>query len=498
MNRIGKISFLLSLVIILVTLGLKVALSGWMPFFTLGFGFGIFFMVFAVLMNLGFFRSLIHSESLKFLLQTSLTIFISLIILLCLNYILFKKVKGIDITADKIHSLSELTQGLVKAINQDVHFVYFHADNERVKNFESLVKNEIQRYSNLNNHIHFESHSIFKRPDLAAEFKVGQEESSLFAKYKDRIERVNDITEIEITNALLKLTKPMKKIYFVEGHGERKSQDESTFGLSGLIKELTRLHYQVDKLEKLIEIPKDAIILVLAGPQKALEPQEINQLEHFLQKGGSLLLAIDPKASHGLNDFLKKYSIQTKDQFVFSDQTQVGQSALLVPTYKSPDSNEVTKSLEEGQNPYFFISTVLEIINNQNKSIKISPLLEHLPTSIGRNDLVETSDIVSQGRQIAAVLVQGIITPFRFIILGDSDFMTNQFYVRDGNFDFSMGLFTYLSKDEDLSKLKTRIPQTTYLLLSQTQLNIYFIFFVIPFMSLFFIVAIFFRLRRFF
>ena len=49
----------------------------------------------------------------------------------------------------------------------------------------------------------------------------------------------------------------------------------------------------------------------------------------------------------------------------------------------------------------------------------------------------------------------------------------------------------YLSRDEDLLKLKPPRPKTTYLILSQTHLNLFILFFVLPMMGLFFLVALF-------
>jgi len=41
-------------------------------------------------------------------------------------------------------------------------------------------------------------------------------------------------------------------------------------------------------------IPKDATVVVVAGPQRSLFDQEVKALSDYLNQGGSLLLMIDP------------------------------------------------------------------------------------------------------------------------------------------------------------------------------------------------------------
>lgn len=499
MNKLGKVSLVLSLFCFLITLGLKLAISDWMPFFSVGLGFGLFFFVFSVAINFKYFRGVVHSESLQFVVKSLVTVGLALGLLMVSNFIIFKQGWSFDITSNKMHSLSGLTQALVKAIPEEVTFYYFHVDNQQVQGFEKRVREEVQRYQALNSKLHFKSYSVFQRPDLAKKFGIGDEESSLFIEYKGRTERVADLQEAAITNAFLKLTKDPKKIYFLENNDARSINDESTFGLSGLKMQLERLHYKIDRLDNLDQLPADMALLALVGPRKRLDDADFTKLRNYLEKGGSLLIAADPGEDHNLNPFLKDYQIELKNHFMFSDQAQAGQSKLLVLGHPGQDHHEITRTLLEGQNPILFIASSVEIVPLDNPSQQISPILQHLPTTVGRKDIDVKSEVVTQGPQIAAVLSEGTgDNRYRLLVVADSDFLTNQFNTQAGNFDFALSLFSYLTKDEDLMRMKSPQPQTTYLLLTQSQLNLYVVFFVLPFAGLFFVVALFLRLRRYF
>ena len=514
MNPLGKISLILSLSCFFLTLGFKAALGGWMPFMFFGFGFGFFFLFFSIAVNFNYFKTLMSSKSLYFMAKNALVIGLTALLLTTLNYILSQQSLFFDLTDNKIHSLSPFTRELVRSLDEDINFHYFHVDNKRVQGYENLVRKEVQRYKALNPKVHFESHSIFKRPDMAERFGVSDEESSLFMEYKERIQRVYELEEKAFVNALLKLTKAPKKIYFLELRDERSIRDDSTFGLKDLKQQLERLHYQVDHIISLEEFPQDMVVLALIGSRKPFSKKERDQLNLYLQGGGSLLMALDPGEDHNLNPLLEIYGVRVDNNFIFSDQAQAGQSRLLVLTHRGEQQHRVSQGLEEGQNPMLFISSSVSILNMNSTpvsqrlsngdttealTVKVAPILEHLPNSVGHRDIDPSSQVVGKGRQWASVISEGKWgnRPFRLAVVGDSDFLTNQFYSKKANFDFAFNLFSYLSQDEDLLKIKTGLPQTTYLMLTQTQMNHYLIFFILPFPFIFFILAVFFKLREF-
>ena len=508
MNFLGKISLILSLSCFLLTLGFKMALGGWMPFMFFGFGFGFFFLVFAVVVNFKNFKALMGSKSLHFLGKSSLVIGLTVLLLGALNYILSQKPLLFDLTKNKIHSLSPFTEELIHSLDGDVNFYYLHVDNKRVVGYKNIVKKEVEKFKVVNPKIHFESYSVFKRPDLAKKFGVIDEESSLLVEYKGRVRRIYELEEKAFVNALLKLSKPSKKLYFLQLKDERSLESRSTFGLKGFKQQLERLHYKVDRIDSLEKLPEDMVVLALVGSRKPFSEKERDQLNLYLQNGGALFVALDPGEDHDLNPFLEIYGVRVDNNFIFANQAQAGQSRLLVLTHKGKSQHKVGQGLQDGQNPALFLSSSVSILDetsitdDRNFTLKVTPLLEHLPTSKAHRDVDPSSPIVSENRLWASVISEGTRDgddkTFRLAVVGDSDFITNQFYSKKANFDFAFGLFSYLSQDEDLLRIKPGLPQITYLILTQTQMNHYFVFFILPFPFIFFISAIFFRLRRLF
>ena len=229
--------------------GFKLALPGSIPFIGWGLFFGVVFLVFALAINFRFVLAILKSESLHFVTKSLVLIGLVVGILVVTNFIVHKKNFTVDMTKNKIHSLSELSQTLLKAIPETLTFHYFHVDNAKVRGFEAMVREFLKPYQRLNKDIKFSSYSIFEHPEMANKFKTGNEESTLFVEFKDRIQRVDDLSEMAVINAILKVTKKPKMIYFVEGHEERSIEDSSTFGLMGVKEQLERLHYKIKNIK---------------------------------------------------------------------------------------------------------------------------------------------------------------------------------------------------------------------------------------------------------
>ena len=500
MNWLGKISLILSILCFLVTLGLRAVLGDWILFIDVGFGFGLFFLLFSIIINRRYFVMLIQSKRFLFNIKNMVLVTVFSIFLIALNYIVVQQRWSFDLTENKIHSLSPFTQNLVESLDEDVRFYYLYIDSKKTRGFENIVRREMEKYMILNPRIHFESHTIYKRPDLVKKFKVGDEESSLYMESKNRIHRIQDLQEREFVNAFFKLTREPKKLYFLELKNERSIENRSTFGLLELKQQLMRLHYEVDRISSLENLPEDIAVLILAGSREPFSSEEQGQLDQYLQKGGSLLVALDPGENHNLNPFFEKYGLQVENNFIFSEQTQADQSQLQVLTHIGQSQHEVSLKLGEGKNPVFFVSSSISILDSVNKKIQVTSLLEYLPNSVVHKDIDPSSPKIKQDHRLAAVISeQNSGSSFRLAVAGDSDFLTNGFYAQKANFEFILNLFSYLSQDEHLLKLdftKSILPKTTYTKITNTQMRYYAVFFILPFCFIFFILGIFFKIRR--
>jgi hypothetical protein len=130
---------------------------------------------------------------------------------------------------------------------------------------------------------------------------VGTEMKSAAAKLKT--------LDGDFQKALLKVLREAHVAYLTIGHGEL-NEGKSEPGSEGrtgksLRKLLESQNYTVKDLGLTqglgTDVPADATMVVVAGPTAALLPEEVASLKRYAERGGHLLLALDPdaKVDHG-------------------------------------------------------------------------------------------------------------------------------------------------------------------------------------------------------
>jgi hypothetical protein len=117
--------------------------------------------------------------------------------------------------------------------------------------------------------------------------------------------------------------------YFLQGHGEHALNDDSQ-GYGRLIKLLENNNIQVRALGSLLGtngVPADCGLLIVGGPTRKFEPEEVTHIERFLARGGRMLALFSIYARvvpTGLEQLLYRWNIRVGFDYV-QDQGQ-GQS----------------------------------------------------------------------------------------------------------------------------------------------------------------------------
>jgi hypothetical protein len=108
----------------------------------------------------------------------------------------------------------------------------------------------------------------------------------------------------DVQTRLLKVAKPARNVYFVSGHGERTFDPVGDTDKRATVRDLRELlqqqGYTVRQLgaaEGLAQdVPQDAAMVLIIGPQKPLLPEEAAALERYFDRGGRLFIALDPES----------------------------------------------------------------------------------------------------------------------------------------------------------------------------------------------------------
>jgi hypothetical protein len=141
----------------------------------------------------------------------------------------------------------------------------------------------------------------------------------------------------EVNTVLMKLVREKRKAYVMTGHGEITDPESIPPELKGRVperrttvlkKRLGDLNYEIKDLgliDLAKDVPEDATLVIMLAPSVPLMPAEWAALNRYLDKGGRLLVAMDPKADPSLGDLEGKLGIKFNPTSLTDDQAYLPQ-----------------------------------------------------------------------------------------------------------------------------------------------------------------------------
>jgi ABC-type uncharacterized transport system involved in gliding motility auxiliary subunit len=170
---------------------------------------------------------------------------------------------------------------------------------------------------------------------------------TLVIKVGKKDERISTADEESVTNAISRLLRTeVKKVYFLKGHGELSPASTEAQGFSVAKQEIEKQNYKTDEivLMQAAEVPKDATILIIAGPNTDLMDNELEEIRNYLKRGGSLLVMLNPFKTPKLCSFLKDYGFSTADDIVIDQMSRVLGGDYLMPVVTTYVKFAITKN----------------------------------------------------------------------------------------------------------------------------------------------------------
>ncbi len=233
------------------------------------------------------------------------------VILGLINFLGVRYAQRIDLTENQLFTLSPLSQMVVKKLQQPVKVWIFSpqpnpGDLELLKNYRRYGANF--QYEFVNPQL---------RPGLAQKFTVKSPgevylESGTRRKLLQTVSDAERLSEVKVTNGLEQLSSDrIDKVYFLQGHGER-PLEEVEGGLSQAVSALKDKNFTALPLNlaERTEIPQDASLIVVAGPERPLFEGEVQSLRNYLANSGSLLVMLDPDSKSGLDSLLADWGVK--------------------------------------------------------------------------------------------------------------------------------------------------------------------------------------------
>lgn len=426
------------------------------------------------------------------------SILVVLGILAAINYLAARHNRRWDLTAAQQYTLSDQTKKVLQGLTTPVKATVF----ARTDDFERF-RSRLDEYAYQSKQFQVEYIDPEKRPALAERL----DESALgtiVLEYEGRVQRVTSESEQDLTNGLIKVLQGTQhKVFFVQGHGERDTAGSDDRSFSAVARELGSDNFIAEPLVLLQQdVPADASVVVLAGPTADLLPPEIAKLEAYLEKGGKLLVMIDPpqKADAAppanLVAFLRGWGVAVENNAVLDVMSQLRGAEATVPIAAPPyPSHPITQTFRlltafpyvrevkpveggaEGRTATTFIQsgrnswaeTDLKTLTTEGQAQPDEAAGETpRPVSLA----VAVTAPVASAEPEPAPPAEGE-TPSRpetrLVVLGDSDFATNAMLGTGGNADLFLNMVNWLAQQENLISVRPRDPQDRRITLTAGQ-----------------------------
>jgi len=394
----------------------------------------------------------------------------------------------IDWTRNGRHTLTEASIRVLDRMDGPISVVSYAREQT---DFRKAITLFIEKFQRVKPDLSFRFQNPDNVPDEIREQGISIN-GELMIHYQGRTQHLRQATESAFINALIRLSRSGETwLAFIEGHGERNPLGQANYDLGEWGKTLETRGYQIHSLNlsEVSAIPDNTSIVVLAGPRVPLLPGENDLLIQYLKKGGKLLWLVDPDEpafTQPISDYLGLKIAKGTIIDVAGKLIGISDPGITMITASLYGQHDAVKGF--GFTTLFPRATALSSSNNTNWTS--TPLL-----TTGTHTWLETGALDANSQFDAGSDQQGPLTiglafersldnsgitgkQQRVIVIGDGDFVSNQFLGNAGNLDLGLRFVQWLAEENNLVDIPARIATDTQLTISSVMIGVIGIFFL--------------------
>lgn len=360
------------------------------------------------------------------------------------------------------------TLDILDALPERVHIIAFYQDAPP----QNLTKLFATYKAESNNQISYEYIDPYMDP-LAAQAYGIKQDRTVVLQMGERIELLERVYgELELSGGLVKLMSEDRKVYFLTGHGEKSVVEAAEYGYSTIVGFVASKGYELDTLGLLtsLGIPGDADVLVIAGPLNSYALAEVEMIAAYMEAGGSMLIMLDPTIFTNFTyeeDLLSSYllaswGIVVGNDLVIDLRTEsVGDA--VIDDY--PDNHPVNSGLEDEYTVFPTARSVQAIeavpgvrtFKIAQTAVDASWAETDLQALLNEGELEANEGVDFFGPVPVAIVAENTATEGRLVVIGDSDFLTNQTVMQyPANADLFLNAIDWTAGQENLLNLTPR------------------------------------------
>jgi ABC-type uncharacterized transport system involved in gliding motility auxiliary subunit len=401
----------------------------------------------------------------------------ALAIAVAVNYLASRQNKRWDLTANQRNSLAEQTIKVLQGLPGPVKFTVF----ERQTDFDRF-RTRLDEYAYHSRNVSVEYIDPDTKPVIAKQYEI-QQYGTVVVEYMGKRERVTSDSEQDLTNGLIKaLSTKERKVYFLQGHGEKEPNDTERDGYSALSGLLRRDNYLVERLvlAQQKDVPADATVVIVAGPTSDILPAELEMLRKYLARAGKLMVLVDPPIGEqprqlpNLEALIKEWGVTLGNNVVVDVSGATSEPSIAVAaTYPLHAITEQFATLT-----IYPVARTVEPVSGGTNGRTPQTIVETSRASWAESNFASLATGVALDAEggdkagplsvavaVSAAADAGTSTPgtsaaadpkpeTRVVVFGDSDFATNAYAGVPGNPNLFANAVSWLAQQENLIAIR--------------------------------------------
>ncbi|MPV86479.1 GldG family protein [Ostreibacterium oceani] len=393
--------------------------------------------------------------------------------------------KRYDLTQSQRNSLSEMSIEMMAQLDAPLEIIAFVRGNPQT---QTLIREMIARYAE-----HGEVDLTFKNPDAAPDlvrrYQISRD-GELVLQYQGKTAYASDLSETTITRAIYTLLSQRQfNVFFVTGQGERslgkRSLDERKSSYSQLVEQLsdTTLRFGQIDLQGLDTLPQNIDLLIIAAPTRPYPDHAKQHLINYLATGRPLLWLFEPDSipidwlanELGVNVLPQTLLSQSGKKYGYTHPTYLAIEPSLSMRENTPVFSDIDTFLLLPSVAPIAVPTVAPTAapiaapsHNINGAWQTYPFLvidkdgDNLLLQSMQNEITqaESSPIIGVESQREYIMQNQATHKQSVVMIGDADFMSNQFLGIGQNRDFAESLIRRLvAPDASFIQIAKSLPE---------------------------------------
>jgi len=365
-----------------------------------------------------------------------------------------------DLTRSHRNTLSAATLEVLKRLEGPVAVTaYALARDARGDHMHQRIEEFLRPYQRAKPDIGLTLVDPREQPRAAAQAGV-RAPVELVVEYRRRSERLTEFNEQAFANVLMKLARGADRlVLWLDGHGERKLDGPANQDLGEFGRSLEHKGFRLNSVNLALaqEVPANAALLVIAGPQVDLLPAEVQKIRRHIAGGGNLLWLIDPEPLRGLAPIAEMLGLVLTPGTVADPEATRYSASPAVAVAAVYGRHAIT----DGFNLVTVYPQARQVETIDSGDWRIRPLVEVAPRGCVKTGKLEGR--CDRNRDIAGPIT--IAAAFeravgdrqqRIVVVGNGSFLSNTFIGNGGNRDLGVNIVNWLAGDDNLITVQPR------------------------------------------